>query len=1277
MEHEESDIQSLNLNDTNFDTPQILKLRISKMLNESTDRQDAIAPSRLEQIPEVIISEEGNASSISRKCSGLIKVKTKFSGTRYYIRYKDHILYLLADLKLSELQVYDVIKDKLNIQVFTFYLMFLVNDLDTNEDLQREILSRYNQMMRNSLDEYSDVSYADLHQAYDSWESTFIEEYSQQEKTLKQFEDAKKEISEIDIPEYTLPIDVKKSLVYDFSKDGKQIKQEEILDFFNSSKNSERIPYIQCNDSNGERYYKIWNGIDRSTIRGNSSDFTDPETIFGWFIPEGEDFIVKFSFPFLKGIGVFSIDEELGVNILPAIEEVRSCFSCTFTSSPKETKVSKDFEVYGPVMYETSFVHLLMNDNRFGQFIYIDEVDEPLSKKQRLHFHFGDPGDSASSVVFTITQLFVKPYGVQLENLDDVFNLHEDVTKELILVVNGEERRVKNTYKSGHPYILISITRSLNTVYARKFIEVITRLISLYGKLYEGVINEYKKYIPDFVDRYIEQKTKFKEIMEIKSSEIDENKRKLFALKRKAPNVFHGKFASFCGIDRRPEIISDDKLESWLAEHPLNGRKRHVLRYPDENPYNIVCPNDDYPYPQLKSVKDEKGRTMQYPCCYKDPKSLRTVVQQARKTKDYVLTSGKVAEPGRTADVNDKLKDILKATKLGKTMSFLRLGVQRGENSILHCIYLAKDPVGYERAENEGRLEDVVRGFRNELSEMNLLLARQETQESLDAIKDELIGEGFIDSRKYVRLLEELFDINIFVFSYSKRKENKRIIVNYQMEIPYFKGVHVPSKKISPGIGTILLNRLESEDQYELIILSDSDNIISVQPDVITEICLEIYKKRNESFVVSFDDVITTKPPNRMKEHVITRYYPFDVTSIADDSLGQILDKQGHAIAFLLKNEVSVHVPPTYPRNLLEYEDRNATKEKVLETFGTPSYAEVDADGVCLGYWFKLHDVLKGIFCPTYGHNPMEGILHTKSTILSNKESQVDRVYKVRRMMSILMQIYKWVYFLMRQKENFVFQEFSDLFVVDELVLGNGDTTLVYGLENFPRKLPTVVEVQEAMQHIELNSRGISTGGRFIMYSEKYKEKVLNTIARYHKSTDGISFGIPERIVGFYTTNRDFQKNENSKVFVGKKNLNSWIDYMEYGENYLIPHRKITLDLQLKKNAYPVRFSEIDVVNTPLALMYMIQNTVDSSIERAFTACISWIKDSYNPGYKAFPYKNPGNTAVKKILPKHVVYGLTASGGVSLIADNSFGSNSYLEVVKYTDGKFAAMLRLT
>ena len=1303
------------INDTRFDNADTITLRIS-----TEYENNGIPKNHLEIIDQNDITKDETSDNLYKIPDHIVtKVVTNYFGNIYVTSYYKHIQYLLS----KEL---DLVKtfSFLNIPLMDFILIsyhVILTELGSTDEIEQITSEEYESSLNQAFSEYlqlisdyapNDVSYPRSKIQLDS-KYKDIYGYAQNKNLIindkKKLSDLIKlhdKLSEIVLPEYTVPEAKKYIRRYNF-RHKLTIKyiddNEDIgIDVFNASLTTKNIIFIRYNsglkidkkDEIFECFYKIYKNVDYDKISMKNTTYTDNNSIYISILYMSKIYTMKLDFINM----IADIELKADVNIDNILNFISIAIPIELYNETK-IKTAASFKMFGYYLYLEPFLYDVLLNKLFNSNIYIDEFDNAAHNKSRINFHmreFENIESKKSQLTFSITQLVVKPEGLKTDNIEDIYDIDEIVPLKLKIVKENEIIEEIYNLNSGYPYLLINITNSPSEKITDMFINIITRLIYIHTINNQNDIEQlYKYYVTDYNSTLIQQKTAVKEYF-TKTTEIDKDVYSgIKDLKKKAPDLIVNGYPAICDKDRQPIMIEHVHLNQWLQNHPYIKDEvsymRNVVALPETNPkYYFVCPGDEFPYVDLKK-HDLPGIDKEIypliPCCFKTL-SHRKCCQEEIKTT-YKIKTNSVLESGRQGYVSQSILEFFKVI-YGDYQGFdvTRLGTHIGTDSLLHCVCSAID-INYNTSIDKIEYIYKIRKILASIANINLL-----KQEMFDFNESEIKHmiedpDEFLDSKYFISLVENYFNINLFIIYYINRDED---IIGFEIPRTSNKYPHITSK--TPNrMNLILLKHKGSSrserkiPQYELITVTLGDTMYGILDHVIYSTCEQIFNDACNSYILEHNKYSNNI---EMRKNININIDLFNVINSKLQIEYQYIDSSGKSKMFLLSNGIIVDTIPTYPRNIPLFNPDNTelqSWELCIETFGNPSLIEVDPkEEYYVGFWFNIYDIVNGIYTPfekiKISSIDFNDIKRSKCYVIETENSYVYRIKKLKTLINNLMQIYRWL-FLIFQINGGTFDEFTTKFKVD--IQKDVDSLEIYSLGNIEKYFPRLQNntLEEALEQLYIDTKGIvinENGIYYIyMYNNKLYERVLYNLKRFYIEYYDVNIKLPTKISIDHISKDDFSSKADTDIIIGKDEFSKWIEWKLNKHEDVKIVNSIKIPYCMIRRPYFLVISRENKTIYSISSLYMIQN-VHGNKMCAINVAYNWIINHKNLGYFAPEYKSNKDTTTseKNIIyfPNYVIYGISLSYYPVILEDFSEEKENYIEILSYGGDRYAAMIRL-
>lgn len=620
----------------------------------------------------------------------------------------------------------------------------------------------------------------------------------------------------------------------------------------------------------------------------------------------------------------------------------------TFNEDSKQSSFNGVFYISKQSFNKKIFADMILNNNIFKSFLIIDESTK-ISKKR--------------------TELIVK--------------FIDKSGKTLTANINSKLRE-KNTMFShdiglfpiGEEYVSINILKTNDNEMVKYFMDVIPKLFKIYNNDYTNVSQFYIKYIPEFLQ---ETESNFEKI---------ENKKYLKFQDIAPPIVFHsGKNSISTYCNNHPRIISQDEAKKLnLSEE--DGELMSFPKYKefDMEPILLSCDHNkrQHKFPGLKPNPNPSKDTLAYvPCCFQKNQKTKTnsnfnkyenkIFEIQEKTGENFITTRKYLALNQLGSLPDSIRTILSSKdnilenikdkqKLDSKMVsvYNRLGVVRSESSFLECILESLEIDNFNKITDSNTRLDILKDYRKNLlnpkkfNNINPNILKQElyslkNDQIIDYIQND---KNYLDPKLFHKLLETLFDCNIFIFSSSSYNTEPSLV------LPNFSKVYLNFK-----------NRRLSKRPYIFIyehMGSRSDNlqypqcelIVKYMPQKLTLVSFLPSSQESKNILSVFNKLsYFESPQNKLLKHSFSLNLTNDILGNID-FISQKIDSHGKCriinIHFLHEDQlISLITSPIPPLSIdndtsltINCCDIN-TAEKLIEKLGMKVISQnLNTDGI-------------------------------------------------------------------------------------------------------------------------------------------------------------------------------------------------------------------------------------------------------------------------------------------------------------------------------------------
>jgi len=929
--------------------------------------------------------------------------------------------------------------------------------------------------------------------------------------------------------------------------------------------------------SNGE----IKNG---SSSHGNIHDYTKSS-----YIPVSINLdknVLSFKYFVLMNRPESEIVESI-LNIFPNIKLVNR----------REKNYGAQFNIYNTYIREDSFLDILISEpfiasatRIFSAVLFADEYEKPVSEKKKLKLYYDtNIGFEAETVI----ENEPREYGERREKTEEISKLASlgfymtqyqsgindaSVSKGRYTITEfqeGEDKIIgsKDTIVKSlfldlkTPYITVSISKAVNRFVLFQFMNVFARLLSIYNEVRDVYEKEYDDLIPELKDEKIQEEELSLILKPAKM--IGKDKIGKINLSTIAPEIFTKSYSRDCQYKNQPIIISESEVELWKnkkIQRDSENIDRPVKQLGD---YNFVCPTDVYPYVEFKQNLDKKREFDVYPCCYESPQS--GVRQRERGTsqrsKDPIKTN-KIMGEGGNANLPTSIEEMLRGA-FQKPLSFYRTGTLISPSSFLSCVCLGLEDKNYIRLKTLEEKEKYIQSLRKQISDTgNFLLTSSELFDVSE--KDRIVNfskvDHFLDPSLYYRVVEELFGINIFVFTGSLPKPNVEPV--YSLEVSRFSSIPIHSFKNNAP--TLLIYKhwgAETDHleypQCELIIARMDNKDATIFSSEIAKYLLKAYFISAEVYGRIFipERNIFENYNSRLVYQLLQSDFlgSFLNPSSPVRAIGQLIDEKGKLCGLQLKTpkgNMTIGVPPLPPQNLpLLTQIETPKLSDVLKVFtNEPTGYSYEGENI-VAVWFRLLTLEFGIQIPVKPESKEQirrqyrkllPSVPENRFVLEKRLSEIQRLLKLQRDVNIIIQLVRWIFLIMIQDENFSYDqrlEAATIFldkIVQEVPRKEKDSALIYDFSNLPRKLPTDRSSIDVILNEFSKYAPTFTDGKKILISGKlFYQRIRESLEHYVDLK--LPIVIPNYLDGYYESLYDYPKIQKTLLFLSDVDFKRWL----------------------------------------------------------------------------------------------------------------------------------------
>lgn len=809
------------------------------------------------------------------------------------------------------------------------------------------------------------------------------------------------------------------------------------------------------------------------------------------------------------------------------------------------------------------------------------------------------------------------------------------------------------------------------------------------------------------------------------STTLAELKAKTGILLKTLDLVVSQSYSTACKTERQPILISEEEAEEYVKY----GRNIERIENNGET-YIFVCMNELTPIiSMVKSKVEYKSGITEYPCCFSNEITKKD--KDERKTSESIGNREEIKNYGNAAYFTGDASDFIKTSFIDSgNVSPVLLGTcfyKDGNSRSINdsCIGALIQATGSYNIYNDSKREiskskfdEACQDVRRRLIELPFDIYRQELY---DINRDEFIlnmlnPDHYIDPYLYYRGLEEIFDVNIFVFTSPRLKSNPVSLEEFYsseqtLEIPKCHEYHTRRKNNRDivciyknfGMSRTISKKLENFCSCELIgvtdIFSDKGTIISkfdflnkkfndAMWSFFYKSCKPILFVMTDTDVDAYEDPYSKFSPEQIGEFIDSEPVGQKINIYGKTTViiyRQILeeDNEDEPIYFNIKipgiQPINFYneIPPKFlDTEISEVDKYNGEtelgdllpKKQILEIFDVTDH---DDEG-CYVPFLGMPRGLK-IFCEDDNELKHENYFNINKSIM--EENNV----------SCLLQLINWLW--RSETLNGSLPRFEDWFdletmieLVDEEEFENLEPPETFMNNAF---LPKLEDFSDRMKVCNYYWPFIFTEDEKIKLYDKLYIRIRNLMNIQDFQTRSLSIEtkyneIPTFISNLIPTDYDYERS-NSLIFTSKETLLEWVSYTNRKYFGAVSLNNMNI---VNKKIYSELYSTIQpyVFKDQNGKIYIIQNVSDGS---------SFVKNgkkiAIEIAYKwKLTRKNIGSTILTTfsapLSTEYVLYEIKQDSNVFEklveVDTNRTSSDNYLQILQYPKGNFAAMLEL-
>lgn len=838
------------------------------------------------------------------------------------------------------------------------------------------------------------------------------------------------------------------------------------------------------------------------------------------------------------------------------------------------------FNIYDVHLAQAIFYDFLLN-NVVKDFMYINESSDIAEEKHHTTINFAPLDIAKPSIKFVI---------------------YQKITIANIKV--GDHTIPINT-----PYINVLASKAKTQSSMYQLLNILRRMFTIYKNDKSDIEEFYTSTLPESL----------KVLKPIREKSVAPKKRKYTVkpeLINAYPELFVPNYSKKCRNQEYLEIVPENKVDEVKKQvFEFNGVKynKQVFQYPPEyfptdlKRVYLTCNSKDYPFFGIVNNSGQTALTNRsifpyIPCCfdhdqtrkkgslssfYKGPKAEKTKTSTIIKTKKILPEEG-------IGELPTELETFFNTISSNK---FYRLGAINDNNSLIHSVLSAVDPSYLKRSKAEKiKLAETTR---KKLINYIPVVKQELYDKSIDEIKQMILDKNiYFDPALFYRLLEEHFNINIYIFYRNKTTDKVELL------LPRHKMFYAKYPKelntviIYESWGPTSLNL--KHPHCEIIAELEDDNYVRKFTKVVGNYLYDTFTKMYKTTTVSVNNKEAEIVQNAYNINITTEIFQYLKIEFSDIKLlTQFIDvfgKQRAVTMSLGTTKFSIIFPPLQPVNLPISEDIIINDHKLItRLFGKPIAYSMSKNSLD-GMWYSGNNIKYYFYAPIKALKYKDQQLGPKNPLniekpLLNFElvPYMSKLYKDR---IIFLQLISWMFYNSDETIESFFEKYVKV----------GNSEYNYDFSDIQERLPSITNIKEAFYY--LKDTNLILKNKIYLYTDKLVQPLKYYLEKFIKANID-----PTDIEDFYTIVRDFKGSETTALFIGKNRFTSWL---EYNKENLMKLNIIRNDLKdFDTSIIMPYFYQKD------NKIYLLQNVIDSTLSRALSISYAWVHELQFLGYNA------------------------------------------------------------
>lgn len=750
------------------------------------------------------------------------------------------------------------------------------------------------------------------------------------------------------------------------------------------------------------------------------------------------------------------------------------------------------------------FLDMLTNHPIISTFFHVDETVKVTTEKKNLYIYFQSVDTFIEGMTATISQ-----YRANM----NLFG---------------------NKILENEPFITLRL-HAKNVYFVNVFRAFFDYAMEIYNADYEKIFKVYKNVVDD--SDMLDKEYGIKEPIKVKFTQLK-------MLKHVNPDLFGQNYSRDCNF--KPTYVDPAEVPDYI------DRRVPLLEFPEGSGDNYRCADESHPYPYLKQArfKENKKEFPFVPCCaILDPMekgvssmlSYKGLIDEKRVAKQ-IIDKPKQMQPARQGALIRVLDNLFSMYGSSDKIHFTRLGVANitAPDSILQCMLRIFNKEFH--ATDQSQKTAFANKYRKNIlanDELAIASGKQELFDmSINDIKNSIARQvktklkGYLDPRKYIRIMETHFECNIFLFTETPSEPDGTMLLPYYRDTYYIYPLNKKRDTVflychDVGDGFYVSEIIGKGDRLKFSYIDEKAKINL--PQTVYNFYLRFltsYTTVNNTINV---DILRAKPKTKL-------------------FTGQIIDGAGKMRAVIANKNIIIALPPSPPLPLPILSSTDGIGRtmipKIENVINFISENELTVLGKC------KTDTMNGIltrdddityFLPYSGKNDfIDGLQIIDPPFNINfptifQTSMLKKYIHTRKIATFLKQYVLFAFSIYIQKEIAKMRKKSEPFDPNEYVdKFENDGIIIKEIDYYDVDIPIMLST----------NIGLFDNDRLIASNEIVKDKLIYYLKSVLNISNEYVINYSENhtsLLSYAQEHSDFTHNDGELIFLNLQSFSQWV----------------------------------------------------------------------------------------------------------------------------------------